>query len=58
MATAQATTRTASGPPGSGPLAVLRDRPALAKVLSLLVIAAVAVPSHTPAGAAGSGPAR
>ncbi|MEU0132745.1 ABC transporter permease subunit [Streptomyces sp. NPDC006296] len=44
MATAQATPRTASGPPGSGPLAALRDRPALAKLLSLLVVAAVAVP--------------
>ncbi|MEV8225285.1 ABC transporter permease subunit [Streptomyces sp. NPDC079167] len=44
MATAQATTRTASGPPGSGPLAALRARPALGKVLLLLVIAAVAVP--------------
>ncbi|RPK45555.1 ABC transporter permease subunit [Streptomyces sp. ADI93-02] len=44
MATAQATTRTASGPPGSGPLAALRGRPALGKILLLLVIAAVAVP--------------
>ncbi|MFD8800310.1 ABC transporter permease [Streptomyces atroolivaceus] len=44
MATAQATTRTASGPPGSRPLAALRDRPALGKLLLLLVIAAVAVP--------------
>jgi len=44
MATAQATTRTASGPPGSGPLAALRDRPALGKILLLLVIAFAAVP--------------
>ncbi|WP_322982697.1 ABC transporter permease [Streptomyces sp. S584] len=44
MATAQATTRTASGPPGSGPLAALRGRPALGKIFLLLVIAAVAVP--------------
>ncbi|MFD5138509.1 ABC transporter permease [Streptomyces sp. NPDC057699] len=44
MATAQATTRTASGPPGNGPLAALRGRPALGKILLLLVIAAVAVP--------------
>ncbi|MGV9576554.1 ABC transporter permease [Streptomyces sp. NPDC003509] len=44
MATAQATTRTASGPPGNGPLAALRERPALAKILALLVVAAVAVP--------------
>ncbi|MDX3323664.1 ABC transporter permease subunit [Streptomyces sp. ME02-6979-3A] len=44
MATAQATTRTASGPPGSGPLAALRGRPALGKILLLLVIAAIAVP--------------
>ncbi|MFE9825431.1 ABC transporter permease [Streptomyces sp. NPDC005791] len=44
MATAQATTRTASGPLGSGPLAALRDRPALGKILLLLVIAFAAVP--------------
>ncbi|MDF0374590.1 ABC transporter permease subunit [Streptomyces sp. KA12] len=44
MATAQAATRTASGPPGNGPLAALRERPALAKILALLVVAAVAVP--------------
>ncbi|MEV0956179.1 ABC transporter permease subunit [Streptomyces sp. NPDC049951] len=44
MATAQATTRTASGPPGNGALAALRERPALAKILALLVVAAVAVP--------------
>ncbi|MFC9948830.1 ABC transporter permease [Streptomyces pratensis] len=44
MATAQATARTASGPPGSRSLAALRDRPALGKILLLLVIAAVAVP--------------
>ncbi|MEV0873099.1 MULTISPECIES: ABC transporter permease [Streptomyces] len=44
MATAQATTRTASGPPGKGALAALRERPALAKILALLVVAAVAVP--------------
>ncbi|KPC79239.1 ABC transporter permease [Streptomyces sp. NRRL S-4] len=44
MATAQATTRTAAGPPGSGPLAALRGRPAVGKMLLLLVIAAVAVP--------------
>lgn len=44
MATAQATTRTASGPPGNGPLAALRGRPALGKILLLLVVAAVAVP--------------
>ncbi|MFD5041187.1 ABC transporter permease [Streptomyces sp. NPDC058377] len=44
MATSQATTRTASGPPGNGPLAALRGRPALGKILLLLVIAAVAVP--------------
>ncbi|MFD4901953.1 ABC transporter permease [Streptomyces sp. NPDC058411] len=44
MATAQATTHTASGPPGNGPLAALRGRPALGKILLLLVIAAVAVP--------------
>ncbi|MEV5668952.1 ABC transporter permease subunit [Streptomyces sp. NPDC052503] len=44
MATAQATTRTASGPPGNGPLAALRERPALAKILALLFVAAVAVP--------------
>ncbi|MFI8006253.1 ABC transporter permease [Streptomyces sp. NPDC086010] len=44
MATAQATTRTAAGPPGSGPLAALRGRPALGKILLLMVVAAVAVP--------------
>ncbi|WP_203183692.1 ABC transporter permease [Streptomyces pratensis] len=44
MATAQATARTASGPPGSRSLAAMRDRPALGKILLLLVIAAVAVP--------------
>ncbi|MFF5727892.1 ABC transporter permease [[Kitasatospora] papulosa] len=44
MATARATPRTASGPPGSSPLAALRGRPALAKILALLAVAAVAVP--------------
>ncbi|MFD9497960.1 ABC transporter permease [Streptomyces sp. NPDC060035] len=44
MATAPATTAAAAGPPGSGPLAALRGRPALGKLLILLAIAAVAVP--------------
>ncbi|MEU9360386.1 ABC transporter permease subunit [Streptomyces sp. NPDC048301] len=44
MATAQATTRTVPGPPGNGPIAALRRRPALGKILLLLVAATVAVP--------------
>ncbi|MET9592659.1 ABC transporter permease subunit [Streptomyces sp. NPDC006516] len=44
MATAQATARTAAGPPGGRPLAALRGRPALGKLLLLLIVAAVAVP--------------
>ncbi|MFI2779798.1 ABC transporter permease [Streptomyces sp. ALB3] len=44
MATAQAAARGVTGTPGSGPLAALRGRPALGKLLLLLVIAAVAVP--------------
>ncbi|MFG2429787.1 ABC transporter permease [Streptomyces sp. NPDC048590] len=44
MATAQATTRTVPGPPGNGPITALRRRPALGKILLLLVAAAVAVP--------------
>ncbi|MGW0781824.1 ABC transporter permease [Streptomyces sp. NPDC002913] len=44
MATAQATTGTASGPPGNALSAALRGRPALGKILALLVTAAVAVP--------------
>ncbi|MFF0075829.1 ABC transporter permease [Streptomyces sp. NPDC005494] len=44
MATAQATAGTDAGPPGGRPLAALRDRPALGKILLLLTAAAIAVP--------------
>ncbi|MEU5718671.1 ABC transporter permease subunit [Streptomyces sp. NPDC020403] len=44
MTAAHAPARTAAGPPSRGPLAALRGRPALGKVLLLLVTAAVAVP--------------
>lgn len=44
MATAQAAARTDSGPPGSRLIAALRNRPALARIMALLVIAAVVAP--------------
>lgn len=57
MATAQAATTPAAGSPSAGPLAALRGRPALGKLILLLVVAAVAVPVvHTRWGA-GCGPA-